>query len=1198
MYNTIDIIVDGKYKMIIDAKTSINIVQQIADVRDFSKRTNPSTQTFTIPANSNNDKIFKHYSNLNTGDFKTYKKLSVSIKLRGKELFSGYLQMNSSTSVLGRSEYEVTCYSTLSDITSNQNVKLSDIDWSEWDHLYTYSNVINSRDTYVINNGNKSAFRLGWGYVYPYVDNITGRLNQLAVKTEFFKPHFYTKTIWDTIYRHFGLSYESKFLNSDVFKSLINSPNMQGFLLSNNMDINLLEFKVGSDADYDMDTVLIPAYQAGSYGAFGQLSTPNRYPVLPLEQPVFDIGGNLVNSFSNPGQYYTQATKVYEVPRKMRMNFEAKIGLKGIISIWKDEFGTVINECQSNYKGMHDINVTFFAKLKYLRDGFVTTLDSNSINVAYNNKVNCNNCVETDNVDLPVSIQNYQFLTGDKVWVEIKALFKCRSFTSQDLHDCGMGFQRDQYVSTRCKLVQLAGSYFDCSVVSDEISVGDEILANKIIPDLTVSEFISSICKMFNLYILPDKDDQNLHYIEPYDDFFGSNGVINYWSDKLDRRLERRKEPLSDVASKILKLTYNDDNDFLNSKYKDKYDETFGQYVIDTDNDFKTGVQEERIKFAPSPLSNEVQTNKIITRIYKQNGTSDEEKYISQKTRILQYVEPISCDTYAIKDDDEGTFLHDKYAYAGFLDNPKTPTRDINYFFCKEYYHTTQNLVFNNLYNTYWSNYYDTLINARDIIIAYFNLDDLDIYEFSLRDLVYLDGNYYTVNRLEYSITGISIAKVELIKTNYTSLNDKLVNQKTSYYLTYANGVRRLSGNKNDNWPVTINKDSYTDFSKVKNDVRGSESTISYWSELNQLYGDRSMLSGGSSIGMGSDSTFNNLEKSIAVGDAIVIDDTLSNTIMVGDSSSASYSVNDSMLIGKYNKYEWVNSSLIVGNDITQQNVLNNSIMFGSGFTYSGPAVTGASISVTDGAIIYGTTASVYSANIVDVIESTNSIKSGNIGQVPYSNGVGLTFGTLEYITSGTNSQLSTSNLSIFSDYYSNNIDSDSKIYNVNSNTFNIFSTASGSELTVSSPTVSSINLQNTVGVGPIGSINFFESNFLRGGIDMTSSSLKLSSYLNMTFNVNTSDAFIIDYGPRVGILSTDTTTLFNIQDNGYNSNLFKISGTVSSDLLNYSNTGVMTQKGDIEITGTGSNLIIRSPDNTRWRISISNSGVISATSI
>lgn len=79
---------------------------------------------------------------------------------------------------------------------------------------------------------------------------------------------------------------------------------------------------------------------------------------------------------------------------------------------------------------------------------------------------------------------------------------------------------------------------------------------------------------------------------------------------------------------------------------------------------------------------------------------------------------------------------------------------------------------------------------------------------------------------------------------------------------------------------------------------------------------------------------------------------------------------------------------------------------------------------------------------------------------------------------------------------------------------------------------------------------------------------------------------------------TNDTIINFYVDHNNYLGNVtnFYTTGHVRASIDGLTGNG--TFSGDLEVSDNTKGLILKSPDGTRWRISVSNSGVISATSI
>jgi hypothetical protein len=108
-----------------------------------------------------------------------------------------------------------------------------------------------------------------------------------------------------------------------------------------------------------------------------------------------------------------------------------------------------------------------------------------------------------------------------------------------------------------------------------------------------------------------------------------------------------------------------------------------------------------------------------------------------------------------------------EYGYGGHLDDPTAPTTDINWGAPQELYFTLSTPYPSaNLFNGFWSEYIGE-ISDKDakLLVAYFRLDDLDIYQLDFSKLIFIDGTLFRLNRIvDYNPTTQSVTKVELLR--------------------------------------------------------------------------------------------------------------------------------------------------------------------------------------------------------------------------------------------------------------------------------------------------------------------------------------------------------------------------------------------------------------------------------------------------
>jgi hypothetical protein len=97
-----------------------------------------------------------------------------------------------------------------------------------------------------------------------------------------------------------------------------------------------------------------------------------------------------------------------------------------------------------------------------------------------------------------------------------------------------------------------------------DINIGDTININDTIPrNILQRDFLSSILKLFNLYIYEDKLKNKFLKMTPYVDFYNASGVID-WTYKLDRSRQIELTPMSELNNRYYDFRFKGDSDYYN----------------------------------------------------------------------------------------------------------------------------------------------------------------------------------------------------------------------------------------------------------------------------------------------------------------------------------------------------------------------------------------------------------------------------------------------------------------------------------------------------------------------------------------------------------------------------------------------------------------------------------------------------------
>ena len=324
-------------------------------------------------------------------------------------------------------------------------------------------------------------------------------------------------------------------------------------------------------------------------------------------------------------------------------------------------------------------------------------------------------------------------------------------------------------VSTNVTQYQLfSGEFKLTTALSTEVAViYDELLdVNSCIPKgIFQRDFFISIAKLFNLYIYDDPVDSKKIIIKPYVDFY--SGTIQDWTNKVDRDNSWSIKPMSEVKARYYQFKYKPDNDYYAENYRKKFNEGYGDFIFDTNFDFVKETESAEVIFASSVLYQLNGTDKVYPTIYKLSSSGVAEDNMDSVIRILQAKKITGRTSYNIKNGSTnvGSALT-SYGYAGHLDDPFTPTNDLNFGAPKEIYFGATSYPTTNLFNAYYSEYmgeitseYSKLLTCN-ILLNSFDIQSLDFSKF-----VYIDNVLYRLNIVEaYNPISYTTTKVELLK--------------------------------------------------------------------------------------------------------------------------------------------------------------------------------------------------------------------------------------------------------------------------------------------------------------------------------------------------------------------------------------------------------------------------------------------------
>ena len=714
---------------------ALPITFSVGDIRDLSSRKGTFSKTITLAGTKNNNDLLGHYYDVNiqAGTFNINTLTKCQVIQNGVPILDEALlqlvsvnKLQTNTRYEDEVSYEVLIKDSRAEFfTAITNANLTDLDFSDLDHVFSSTNIAGSFSNTVLD---------GYKYVMPYIQSNDYNAND-------FKPAIYAKAYFDRIFAVAGFTYTWNELNSAHFDKL---------LIPYNGDTNDQDY-----ADYRVEatnTWTTSYVQPTGYNnTFEELIDSGWSEVIDA-QNIFDPS---TGEYSTPFSTNAVASEHYSYGLTiggsiiLDNNSGANAILANIVSGTVDEnryrvFARVQVGINTNAVIVYGSSVTVdYPVASPLPNGNTTILSfSDTLTIP----------AVVNGVILGISSSDIQIL---EIGVEV--------VSTQNGVTQGSGLGSNYWIATGGGF-----NFVDVNVVLDLISInmvilpsnniqvtGSTLNINQYVPkEIKQSDFVKSILQMYNLYVEQDVNNPNNLILRHRDEYYDS-GAEKDWSRKLAKDKDQQLIFLPDLTNKKLKLTYAPDEDDFNTMYTQATSEIYGQLEYTFDNEYVKDVSTQELIFSPTPVfltSFGAYVPAII-------GASP-----NTNIRILYDGGLQSCQPFDILDfGTTGEFGLTDYPMLGHFDNASTPSFDINFGTNDFYFYEPISLTSNNLYNLYWRRTVNQ-INVGKMLIAMFDLTEVDIQSLKLNDKIYIDNSWWNINKIQdYNGNQRQLTKVELI---------------------------------------------------------------------------------------------------------------------------------------------------------------------------------------------------------------------------------------------------------------------------------------------------------------------------------------------------------------------------------------------------------------------------------------------------
>ena len=304
-------------------------------------------------------------------------------------------------------------------------------------------------------------------------------------------------------------------------------------------------------------------------------------------------------------------------------------------------------------------------------------------------------------------------------------------------------------------------------------------LVNTLRGELGQWDFLKSIMTMFNLISMPDPDDSTKILIEPYPDVFGTAAKVQKttrdWTYKLDIK-DIKLEPLQ-LKKEIIFKYGEDDDDHAFKQYKTASNSYLygskivnGSTAIPGTNQLTNliGKDEVEVEAFAATICKPIQDvfpNFRIPVIYSANDDGTFEGFDNMPRLLLWNGITANAPADWQCPAQNGVAAGLKTEYGQMTHVSAVPSTsidyDVNFGSCQIFIGTSP---LNNLYNLYYSEYFDELYNPNTrILTAKLSLTAADINTFRFYDIIILKNRQFKVNKINYKPNSLSTVEFILI---------------------------------------------------------------------------------------------------------------------------------------------------------------------------------------------------------------------------------------------------------------------------------------------------------------------------------------------------------------------------------------------------------------------------------------------------
>jgi hypothetical protein len=322
------------------------------------------------------------------------------------------------------------------------------------------------------------------------------------------------------------------------------------------------------------------------------------------------------------------------------------------------------------------------------------------------------------------------------------------------------------------------------TLISPNVIAGNINYADEFPPDdYKQIDFITSVNKFFNLVVIPDPIKPNTLIVEPIIDYIGKGRILD-WTSKIDWDSAITVSPTSNLLNGTLNFNFRLDQDYGNQQFNIANNKVFGTYQLQLNQDYKdNNINFDTMFGAQTDIAlDNIQGDKLTVANMATVKTDNDNGTTLQKFNPYKILPRILFRGVTLPNQNWGTstgstrqtWWAETYQQDRWLENSRFTTYPFSYSGFSHYLnwnaeHSNGNeTIFpeQDMYDIYYYDYIsDILAPENKIMKSKIYLTPCEIADLRFDEKIIVKNSYWRINKISgYNLTEPSLCDIELIK--------------------------------------------------------------------------------------------------------------------------------------------------------------------------------------------------------------------------------------------------------------------------------------------------------------------------------------------------------------------------------------------------------------------------------------------------